>query len=81
MKKQTQPPTNVEGVDWVVLNLKALLIKKNSNINLLPSWMWVKPLLIGTQSVVHISYTFWFHVNIHSFIFYHLDALLGFSLM
>ncbi len=28
MKKQT-PPTSVEGVDWVVLNPRALLIKKH----------------------------------------------------
>ncbi len=28
MKKQTQPPTSVEGVDWVVLNPRASLIKQ-----------------------------------------------------
>jgi hypothetical protein len=53
-KKRTQPPTSVEGVDWVVLNPKASLIKtlfKQKS----PSKLNVGEASIGIQSVVYVS--------------------------
>jgi hypothetical protein len=81
MKKWTQPPTSVEGVDWVVLNLKASPIKKLFK-HKSPSKLNVGEAFVNWDSKCGTcKLNILVHVNIHSFIFYHLDALLGFSLM
>jgi hypothetical protein len=49
--KDSQPPTSVEGVDWVVLNPRASPIKKLLKQKF-PSKLNVGEVFIGTQNVV-----------------------------